>query len=172
MKLQFNARTNLPVLALLALIATATTACSTQPPELKVDIETARSGVDSSASVAQLPLGDNSQNALDWNGIYSGIIPCASCEGIKTLLTLKRDNHYILESEYLGRSDKTFIEQGMFEWNSTGSKITLKQEPTDQKTEKQFQVGENQLFLLDKAENRVTGALADSYRLIKITPAR
>ncbi|RTR40012.1 copper resistance protein NlpE [Shewanella canadensis] len=169
MKLQFNVRANL---ALLALLAITVTACSTQVPEQKKDAETTQSTLEVSEQAVQLPIGDNSQNALDWDGTYSGITPCASCEGIKTLLTLKRDNRYILESEYLGRSDKTFIEQGVFEWNSTGSKISLKQEPANEKTEKQFLVGENQLFLLDRAGNRVTGTLADSYRLIKIKPAR
>lgn len=169
MKLQLSLRTNLPLLALLVLSATA---CSTQPPEQKKSAETAQSSIEAAPQTVQIPLGDNSQNALDWDGTYSGITPCASCEGIKTRLTLKRDNRYILESEYLGRSDKTFIEQGVFEWNLAGSKITLKKEPSDQKTEKQFQVGENQLFMLDRAGNRITSALADSYRLIKITPAR
>lgn len=25
----------------------------------------------------------NSQNALDWDGEYEGVLPCADCEGIK-----------------------------------------------------------------------------------------
>ncbi|WP_299793082.1 copper resistance protein NlpE [uncultured Shewanella sp.] len=161
MKIQCIAHTKLAVLALLALGATA---CSTQVPELKTSTEPAQA--------SQLPLGDNSQNALDWDGSYSGITPCASCEGIKTLLTLKRDNSYILESVYLGKSDKPFIEQGRFEWNRSGSKITLKPEAADEEAGKQFLVGENQLFMLDRAGERITGALADSYRLVKITPAR
>ncbi|WP_246028555.1 copper resistance protein NlpE [Shewanella atlantica] len=169
MKLQLNMWTNLPALTLLVLSATA---CSTQPPELEKSAETAQSSIEAAPQTVQIPLGDNSQNALDWDGTYSGVTPCASCEGIKTLLTLKRDNRYILQSEYLGRSDKTFIEQGVFEWNSNGSKITLKSEPTDKLAGKQFLVGENQLFMLDRAGNRISGALADSYRLIKITPAR
>lgn len=169
MKLQFNVRANL---ALLALLALTTAACSTQAPEQKKDAEKTLSALETPEQTVQLPIGDNSQNALDWDGTYSGITPCASCEGIKTLLTLKRDNRYILESEYLGRSDKTFIEQGVFEWNPTGSKITLKQEVTNEKAGKQFLVGENQLFMLDGAGNRVTGTLADSYRLIKIKSAR
>ena len=169
MKIKFIARTKLAVLALLALGATA---CSTQPQEQEKVAETAQTSIEAAPQAVQIPLGDNSQNALDWDGSYSGITPCASCEGIKTQLTLKRDNRYILQSEYLGRSDKTFIEQGRFEWNSNGSKITLKPQPANKQAGKQFLVGENQLFMLDRVGERITGALADSYRLVKITPAR
>ncbi len=172
MKLQFFAPTQLAPFALFALLTLTTTACSTKAPELNKNAETIPSVLEVSPQAVQLPIGDNSQNALDWDGTYSGITPCASCEGIKTLLTLKRDNRYILESEYLGRSDKTFIEQGVFEWHSGGSKITLIDDPADKEPGKQFLVGENQLFMLDSAGNRIVGALADSYRLVKIIPAK
>ena len=34
------------------------------------------------------------ENALDWNGTYKGILPCADCEGIKTELELNSDKTY------------------------------------------------------------------------------
>ena len=35
-------------------------------------------------AVDTVSASDNSQNSLDWEGTYKGIIPCADCEGIKT----------------------------------------------------------------------------------------
>ena len=69
---------------------------------------------------------DNSQNSLDWEGTYKGIIPCADCEGIKTEITIKYDLTYVIKTIYLGKVDgKTFEKTGRFFWDKTGSNINL-----------------------------------------------
>ena len=112
-----------------------------------------------------LPTGDNSMVSIDWNGTYTGTIPCADCAGIETWLTLNKDKSYLLKTKYLGKSD-TFNEQsGNFTWNAAGSTITLtgiKNAPS------QYLVGEGRLFQLDMAGNRITGNLAEKYELKKI----
>ena len=45
------------------------------------------------------------ENALDWNGTYKGILPCADCEGIKTELELNSDKTYEIKETYLGKGD-------------------------------------------------------------------
>ena len=55
----------------------------------------------SQASEAQ----HNSRNSLDWDGIYSGILPCADCEGIKTDIQLHKDGTYRMARKYLGMGD-------------------------------------------------------------------
>lgn len=30
--------------------------------------------------------GDSSQNAVDWVGVYTAVMPCADCSGIATVL--------------------------------------------------------------------------------------
>lgn len=112
----------------------------------------------------QLSISDNSQNALDWSGVYKGIIPCASCEGIKLSLQLNSDNSYHLTQIYLGKDDQLQRQAGSFKWNSQGSQITLDATPQSM----QFQVGENQLFMLDIEGNRISGELAANYRLTKV----
>ncbi|MGI2259764.1 copper resistance protein NlpE [Shewanella sp. GXUN23E] len=108
----------------------------------------------------QIAKGDTSQTSLDWPGSYRGTLPCASCEGIKTTLILKADGQYRLLTDYMGELDGRFDEEGKFSWDADGSKIKLS-------NGNQYQVGENQLFMLDQAGNRVTGPLADHYRLLK-----
>jgi heat shock protein HslJ len=69
---------------------------------------------------------------------------------------------YILETKYIGKDDKIFQTKGTFKWDESGSKITL------DNTEKQiYQVGENNLFHLDKDGNRITGNLKKNYILTK-----
>lgn len=106
--------------------------------------------------------GDNSMVSLDWNGTYSGILPCADCEGIETLIELNTNKTYTLKTKYLGKSDQVHSSNGTFTWNTEGSKITLSGDHPNS-----YQVGENKLFHLDQSGNRITGNLADKYTLMK-----
>lgn len=109
--------------------------------------------------------GDNSATSLDWNGTYKGTVPCASCEGIETILTLNVDRTYKLTTHYFGRNDALEEEDtGTFIWDQTGSVITLEKVsngPT------QYKVGENRIWQLDMKGNMITGDLADHYILTK-----
>lgn len=105
-------------------------------------------------------IGDTSRNALDWEGTYYGVLPCADCEGIETVITIRYDETYMIKTKYLGKDEQVFEEKGTFTWNELGNIITLDQ-PIGQK----YQVGENQLFHLDQDGQRITGELAEQYRL-------
>ena len=122
------------------------------------------------AACSPLPAGPpadsahGSRDALDWQGTYTGTIPCADCEGIGTTVTLTRDGRFTRELVYLGRSGMPLRESGTFAWNDAGSAVTL--DPGDGSSQ-QYQVGENRLFHLDRSGSRITGALADRYVLEK-----
>ena len=105
-------------------------------------------------------MGDTSQNALEWEGSYKGLLPCADCSGIETPLPLKGDNSYRLQQVYQGKDESIFSESGKFTWDASGSKITLEDGS-------KYLVGENQLFMLDREGNRIPGSLAANYRLSK-----
>jgi len=102
-----------------------------------------------------------SQNALDWAGAYRGVIPCADCRGIETVVILKSDGTFRKHSKYLGKGDEVFSKEGRFTWNAAGSIVTLTGDA-------QYLVGENHLVRLAPDGSRVTSALADRYVLAKI----
>lgn len=104
----------------------------------------------------------NSRNALDWSGTYTGLLPCADCEGIQTTVTLRYDGTFDREILYLGKSSEPLNDAGQFSWNDAGSIVTL---ATADGTTQMYQVGENQLFHLDRAGNRISGDLAARYVL-------
>lgn len=105
-----------------------------------------------------------SQNSLDWEGTYTGTLPCASCEGINTALEIHDDLTYRLTLIYLGEDESDKIEQsGSFRWNEAGNTITLENEDPPN----QYFVGENYLAKLDMEGNRVTGELPQNYVLSK-----
>lgn len=109
--------------------------------------------------------GHTSQNALDYEGIYIGTLPCADCEGILTEITLKDDTYHI-RTTYLGVPEgqpNVFEDSGRYSWDPEGFVITLE----DKNTPNQYQVGENVLFALDIEGKRITGNLADKYKLVK-----
>jgi uncharacterized lipoprotein NlpE involved in copper resistance len=107
----------------------------------------------------------NSMNALDWNGTYKGILPCAACEGIETTLTLNSDKSYILVTNYLGRNDALEQEKrGQFSWNEDGSIITL---TNIDSAPNQYKVGETRIWQLNVDGKLITGDLADHYVLTK-----
>ncbi|MCX7548506.1 copper resistance protein NlpE N-terminal domain-containing protein [Xanthomarina sp. F1114] len=103
-----------------------------------------------------------SENALDWNGIYTGTLPCADCEGIEVTITLNKDQTFKLKDIYLGKEEKNIISRGYFKWLEDGQTILLSDE-----NKTSFAVGENTLTLLDKSGKKVTGELADLYILKK-----
>jgi heat shock protein HslJ len=107
----------------------------------------------------------NSKNALDWQGTYKGITPCADCEGIATEVILNNDLTYIIKTKYLGKNnEKVFEEKGTFTWDKTGTTIIFndfKGKPN------QYKVGENKLIQLDMKGKIITGALAEKYVLTK-----
>jgi heat shock protein HslJ len=103
----------------------------------------------------------NSRVSLDWSVTYRGVLPCADCEGIETVITLTEEGTYIRSLRYLGREDGYRRDQGEFEWNDTGSGIVLAAQ------EQAYQVGESRLFHLDRQGQRIDGPLAERYVLMK-----
>jgi len=105
---------------------------------------------------------DSSRLSLDWLGTYSGVVPCASCPGIETKVTLNADQSFELSMRYIDENPIPITMSGRFEWNDAGSKIRL----TDDNGEvRRYQVGEHRLFMLDQEGNRIEGELAPAYIL-------
>ncbi|NQY01630.1 MAG: copper resistance protein NlpE N-terminal domain-containing protein [Flavobacteriaceae bacterium] len=105
----------------------------------------------------------NSKSNLDWNGTYTGVLPCADCEGIQVSLTLFKSGAYQKQTMYLGKEEQGTGTNGFFEWNDAGSAITIKEENNI----RSYQVGENMLFHLDNEGKKIDGDLAERYVLTK-----
>jgi uncharacterized lipoprotein NlpE involved in copper resistance len=113
-------------------------------------------------NIAQLP-GHSSQNSLDWDGIYQGVLPCADCQGIQTTIYLNKNLSYRVTTKYLGRSDSLYDHTGVFSWNNQGNTITLHDQPKPNS----YFVGEGMLTQLDMNGGRISGSLAARYILNK-----
>lgn len=87
----------------------------------------------------------NSRNSLDWAAAYEGVLPCASCPGIETRLTLNRDGSYELLTRYIDRQPAPAVRRGQFSWQANGNVIALDANGGGQ----QFAVGEGRLSSLN-----------------------
>ncbi|MDR1706794.1 MAG: copper resistance protein NlpE [Prevotella sp.] len=105
----------------------------------------------------------NSKNSLNWEGDYTGEIPCADCPGIKVLITLNRDETYKVKYTYIDRKGAPAIYTGKFSWNNNGSVITLDSKDIPP----YYKVGEHSLVQLDIEGKPIEGELADMYVLAK-----
>lgn len=110
---------------------------------------------------AAVPDTHSSRTSLDWQGYYSGLLPCADCAGIFTELTLAEQT-YQLQQTYVGKMGTSFIGSGSFSWQQNGRLIKLDNLDTGAAI---FQVAEGQLRQRDMQGNPIPGELANAYVL-------
>jgi copper homeostasis protein (lipoprotein) len=108
----------------------------------------------------------NSQNSVDWPGVYHGFTPCSDCRGVKTSLALNSNGTYILMTQFIGKSEREFVEKGRFTWSEKVNTIDLT--PHKNPTVRHYSVSENTLTQLDDNGNRYAGKNANAYVLRKI----
>lgn len=104
-------------------------------------------------------------NDVSWKGVYAGILPCADCPGIETVVDLKEDGSFFLQAIYQEKSDDVFESKGFIEWNEDVMILKIEEGsifPVN------YLVENNALIQLDIDGNRITGDLAENYVLKKI----
>jgi len=105
---------------------------------------------------------DSSRLSVDWAGTYSGVLPCASCPGIETTITLHGDGQVEHTARYIDERPLPYTQSGKFSWNESGNIVTL---DLDDGQSRHYQVGEHRLFHLDQQGRRIEGKLAARYIL-------
>ena len=152
------------ILAASALIAAGLLACNGGYGDADKNTNTNRNGDRVTVPQTDGQGIQNAANSLDWHGTYTGVLPCADCEGISTTLTLNADETYHLIRVYMGREDGEFHHRGTFSWNDEGNTVRLNDYDSGPGL---YFVAENRLIHLDADGNRITGDLAGRYILQK-----
>lgn len=146
--------TKLILASLLCVMLVATVSCKKNANKSQTNTQTA--------------MADNSENSLDWAGIYTGVIPCADCEGIQTTLVLNQNKTYKLSTKYLGKSHDVYTLEGSFTWDSAGSEIALEGLSAEESPSK-YVVGENKLIQKNLQGERMAAADEGKYTLVKVS---
>jgi len=99
---------------------------------------------------------------------YSGILPCADCQGIETSIGLSSDGTFSKRLLYIGRKSKG---AGTNEFSTTGKWMLHGMDTvhlTDVKNEPSMYIRtDSSLIQLDMSGKRITGKLAAKYELKK-----
>lgn len=109
------------------------------------------------------------QNHLDksqeFHGVFYGFIPCNDCNGIKTTLSLKNNNNYLIVTQPARESSREFFEKGKYTWDDETQTVTLTPRNNDADPRKYFIKDEGTLIQLNSDGKQVTGESADRYIL-------
>jgi uncharacterized lipoprotein NlpE involved in copper resistance len=91
-------------------------------------------------------------------------VPCASCPGIKTTITLNADDTYYRNEEYLDEENSSFLDTGKYDIRFKDSVITLR----DQDRNQIYKWSDDALKHLDIEGKEIFGSLRENYILKKI----
>jgi heat shock protein HslJ len=98
-------------------------------------------------------------------GVYTGVTPCADCEGIYTKIEFIDSITFIKSSKYLGKSSRAFFDMG--QWRIQNDSVLVTHAHGQQQ---QYLYENSGLIMLNQEGKRIKGALADYYRLTKGEP--
>lgn len=75
-----------------------------------------------------------------FRGVFYGYLPCKQkdCDGIKTTLSLKQKNNYLLVTQYAKASTREYYEKGKYAWDEDSHILTLT--PRKQAAKRQFRI--------------------------------
>jgi len=123
------------------------------------------------ARVKSLEQNSNHENhivpidkSLDFHGVFYGFLPCKDCNGIKSTLSLKQKNNYLLVTQPAKESSREIYEKGKYDWNEETHTVVLT--PRDESKPRQYQIkDEGTLVLMNSDGTPMPEKQSDSYTL-------
>ncbi len=102
--------------------------------------------------------------SLEFHGVFYGFLPCKDCNGIKTTLSLKQHDNYLLVTQPARESSREYYEKGKYTWNDENHTVVLT--PRKDSGIRQYHIeNEGTLIQLSSGGARITGDEADRYIL-------
>ncbi len=102
------------------------------------------------------------ETALDYEGTYKGVLPCADCPGIAATLIINKDNTFAYNYTYLNRDDHPHHYTGQYTIKDNTLTIKVDDRPIH------FFVGESRVIFMGEQQVPNTGELAQYYELKKM----
>ena len=102
-----------------------------------------------------------------FRGVFYGYLPCEQndCDGIKTTLSLKNKNNYLLVTQNAKASSREYYEKGKYAWDKNKHLLTLT--PKKQAIKRQFRIQDDvTLIQLNKDGTAIAGNPKD-YTLLR-----
>lgn len=103
--------------------------------------------------------------SAEFHGIFYGFTPCDNCNGIKTTLSLKNNNNYLLVTQPAKESSREFFEKGKYSWDDENRIVVLTPRNNESNTRQYLIKDEGTLIQLNSDGKQITGDQADRYIL-------
>ncbi|MDE7065055.1 MAG: copper resistance protein NlpE [Desulfovibrionaceae bacterium] len=94
-------------------------------------------------------------------GTYKGVLPCADCSGILTQVLLSGDGSAVITSQYEGKGDAVFTDQGA--WYAKNGMITV----TAGSETLHYRVLSASRIMLVNADGQASASMPEAYILTK-----
>lgn len=124
----------------------------------------ASSSVFAETGVSDDSSSHNVHDSLGGPGVYLGFLPCEDCKGIKTTLALNKNGTYIFITQYIGKSEREFVEKGRYAWNENNNNI-IDLTPRKGGAVQHYLVEQDALTKLDENSEIIGGQNANRYVL-------
>jgi uncharacterized lipoprotein NlpE involved in copper resistance len=121
--------------------------------------------VNAIAEASKAIINPDQTSQQNWQGTYSGIMPCADCDGVETVLTLNQDETYQLTETYIGKENGVIESTGAVQWDEAGITITLVNDNGADPVK--YSLNNDQLTKLDLEGAPLSGDFASLYQLTK-----
>lgn len=106
----------------------------------------------------------NHDKSQDFHGVFYGFLPCTDCNGIKTTLSLKQNNNYLLVTQPAKDSSREFYEKGKYSWNDEDHTVVLT--PRKGSNTRHYLIkDEGTIVQLNSDGTKMSEELEDSYTL-------
>jgi len=129
-----------------------------QEKYLKARVNSSQQNMDHSAHVNPI------DKSLDFHGVFYGYLPCNDCNGIKTTLSLKQNNNYLLVTQPARESSREFYEKGKYSWDEENRVVVLT--PNKEAAIHQYRIeDEGTLIQLNSDGARMPSELTERYTL-------
>ena len=104
------------------------------------------------------------EKSLEFHGIFYGFLPCKDCNGIKSTLSLKQKNNYLLVTQPAKESSKENYEKGKYTWDEENNIVVLT--PRNALITRKYLIkDEETLILLNSDGSKMTEGNPDSYTM-------
>lgn len=102
----------------------------------------------------------------DFHGVFYGFLPCTDCNGIKTILSLKQKNNYLLVTQPARDSSREFYEKGKYSWDDEKHTVVLTPRNSKEASTRQYLIkDEGTLVQLNSDGTQMSQELEESYTL-------
>ncbi len=143
----------------------AATDLTAQEKYLKARVKNIEKNMDHSNHIEPI------DKSLDFHGVFYGYLPCTDCNGVKSTLSLKQKNNYLLVTQPAKESSKETYEKGKYEWNEQTHKVILTSK--DNINKRQYDIkDEGTLILLNSDGSPMSKGKSEEYTLHRSDSAK